>query len=156
MWTLGSKALHAHRWWLLLQGPSPLRTMLTTEALPSIARRAASRAAAEPAAEPVESITESAGSHRWRFWLAVPIAIGAAVLGLAHLAGKHRWQSVLGISVYDINQDGVLDPIGAVRSQSGDEDSIKLAGFDGKDGDRLWETEPSVGSYQQLMGPSSR
>ena len=144
MWRTGTRALQAHWWWLLLDGPSARRHRLT-----SVADLGA------PSAPPVVAGGATLEHTRRRLRPSprrLPFALIAAAVGcvalavtgvlvLSATAGEPDvggWDGAGAPLAYDVNGDGVFDIVGTVRSNRNE---VRLSVFDGKNGHRLWQSK---------------
>ncbi len=64
---------------------------------------------------------------------------------------RNRPGSLNDIQFADVNGDGITDVIGPEQLE--DEDEVRIAVWDGKQGDRLWMTEPLKGGVQSRYFP---
>jgi outer membrane protein assembly factor BamB len=74
------------------------------------------------------------------------LSVGGSLLPVVNLSNM-TWEGVHGAIVTDVNGDHVPDLVGRVRYVIGG-DRVTLGAFDGRDGSKLWESDP-LGTYTQ-------
>jgi outer membrane protein assembly factor BamB len=74
------------------------------------------------------------------------LAVGESLLPVVNLSNM-TWEGVHGAIVTDVNGDHVPDLVGRVRYVIGG-DRVTLGAFDGRDGSKIWESDP-LGTYTQ-------
>jgi hypothetical protein len=157
MWRTGTKSLRADWWWLLLAGAPPSQVQLESFHTQEVHARIRSQMAAQQGAQRKGNAGCVAGVALMGLLIGIGVAAFAvlrgnsgngnagSLLGVSRMIDNAGWNSVGAPLAYDINGDGVFDIVGEVRTVN-PTDTIRLAVFDGKNGNSLWRSEV-VGTY---------